>query len=217
MRSSTSTVVTTVMCVLIAAPLHTIEKPQSGHERMLRILGGIAENPPKDHFAFPIELAKRLRRELLQVRSSESKPHPFDLWELLFRLGQTEVRLGNVQLGIDHLLSAQDVLTQFEKGYSQLPDSVKGKLDPKVKQRADDLTVQTSYYLGVAHLRLGEDQNCCLRYNSEACILPIQGRGIHTKQKGSRAATGYFLEVLDHDSWRHSVQAGFSQPSSGGP
>ena len=52
------------------------------------------------------------------------------------------------------------------------------------------------FRLGLAYLRLGETQNCCLRHNADSCLLPIRGGGIHSAEEGSRAAIRYFSEVL---------------------
>ena len=53
------------------------------------------------------------------------------------------------------------------------------------------------FRLGVAYVRLGETQNCCLRNEPESCILPIRGVGIHTLKEGSKRAIDYFTEVLN--------------------
>jgi len=50
--------------------------------------------------------------------------------------------------------------------------------------------------LGLAYLRLGEQENCILQHTIESCLLPIGGGGVHQLQDGSRAAVGEFLEVL---------------------
>ena len=52
------------------------------------------------------------------------------------------------------------------------------------------------FMVGVAYLRYGETQNCCLRHNADSCLMPIQGGGVHTEQQGSRKAIDYFLAVL---------------------
>ena len=44
----------------------------------------------------------------------------------------------------------------------------------------------------VAHLRLGEEQNCLSNHTTDSCLLPIQGNGIHKLQTGSRRA----IEIL---------------------
>ena len=50
--------------------------------------------------------------------------------------------------------------------------------------------------IGVAYLRLGEQQNCILNHTIESCLLPIRGAGVHQDQRGSRAAVEEFLGVL---------------------
>ncbi|MFB6230679.1 MAG: CRTAC1 family protein [Salinibacter sp.] len=42
--------------------------------------------------------------------------------------------------------------------------------------------------LGLAYLRLGEQQNCIKHHSSQSCILPIRGAGVHTNKTGSQNA-----------------------------
>ena len=53
--------------------------------------------------------------------------------------------------------------------------------------------------LGIAYLRLGEQENCLLNHTIASCLLPIQGQGIHTLQEGSRAALEQYAAVLRAD------------------
>ena len=177
----------------------------SGHQRMRAALRQIAENPPGEHFVFPREKAERLGRMLHQVQAGELELNPFKWWRLLFELGQAEVRLGEVRAGIEHLLEAYEVLGIFEQGYQGLPATERARMDPRVKQWVDYYAVETHFYLGVAYLRLGEDQNCCLNNNADACILPIRRGGVHRKPEGSRLAIHYFLKVLDHEYWKRGA------------
>lgn len=50
-------------------------------------------------------------------------------------------------------------------------------------------------------MRIGETTNCLADHNPESCLMPIQGRGIHRFQEGSRNAIGILTEVLQrsHD------------------
>ena len=50
--------------------------------------------------------------------------------------------------------------------------------------------------LGIAYLRLGEQENCLLHHTIASCLLPIQGEGIHTRQEGSQAAIEQYTAVL---------------------
>jgi len=61
---------------------------------------------------------------------------------------------------------------------------------------AESLNYAT-YRLGVAYLRMGETQNCCLRNAPESCIVPLSGRGIHTKREGSERAAARFTQVVE--------------------
>lgn len=50
--------------------------------------------------------------------------------------------------------------------------------------------------LALAYLRLGEQVNCRTNHSAESCILPIQGRGIHTVQTGSKKAIELYETLL---------------------
>ena len=47
-----------------------------------------------------------------------------------------------------------------------------------------------------AYLRLAEDQNCHVTHNRDACLLPIQGGGIHRLRDGAEGAVRALQEVL---------------------
>lgn len=49
--------------------------------------------------------------------------------------------------------------------------------------------------LGLAYLRLGEQDNCIENHASESCILPIRGAGVHTDPTGSRNAVEIFRQL----------------------
>ena len=88
-------------------------------------------------------------------------------------------------LAIEFLTEANELLSQVV-----LPDS--------------NLKIQayngTKFFLGLAYLRLGETENCCLRHSGESCILPIQGSGLHNQEQGSRQAIKYFTEMLEFNA-----------------
>src|SRR5262249_27358837 len=52
---------------------------------------------------------------------------------------------------------------------------------------------------GLCWLRIGEITNCVADHNAESCLAPIQGRGIHRFQEGSRNAMQILTEVLQHE------------------
>ena len=51
-------------------------------------------------------------------------------------------------------------------------------------------------FKAMCYLRLGENENCVMRHNVESCLFPIQGKGVHTLQRGSRGAVEVLKELL---------------------
>lgn len=49
----------------------------------------------------------------------------------------------------------------------------------------------------VSYMRLGEQENCLMNHSSDSCLLPIQGKGVHQLQRGSRGAIKILTELLD--------------------
>ena len=54
-------------------------------------------------------------------------------------------------------------------------------------------------FLGLAYLRLGEQDNCILNHTVESCLFPISGAGVHAVQRGARAAVAEFMGVLQRN------------------
>jgi len=52
------------------------------------------------------------------------------------------------------------------------------------------------HHLAIAYLRLGEQENCQLHHNTESCLMPIMGGGIHARPEGSREAMAVLLEEM---------------------
>ena len=51
--------------------------------------------------------------------------------------------------------------------------------------------------LGLAYLRLGEEENCCANHNPESCLFPLRGQAIHTRTRGSERAIQVYLKLLE--------------------
>ncbi len=51
----------------------------------------------------------------------------------------------------------------------------------------------------ISYLRIGEQENCILDHTIDSCLLPIQERGIHRLQRGSRAAVEIYRSLLEED------------------
>lgn len=54
-------------------------------------------------------------------------------------------------------------------------------------------------WLGTAYLRQGERDNCVAGHNADACIMPLQGGGLHQDRNGSRKAAETFEALLKED------------------
>jgi len=91
--------------------------------------------------------------------------------------GNGRLRLGDVREAIDHFRAAVDLL-------------------PAAADIAPVHADFTRFHLGLAYLRLGETENCCLRHSAESCIVPISGGGLHTEREGSQEAIRVFEELL---------------------
>lgn len=170
---------------------------QSGHDRMKALLKQIADNTPDEHPFLGTLKTRQLRSQLRQLEALERADRPvdsFQRWKLHFDLGRAETRSGNVEAGIDQLTAAYEMLDRVD--FARFAAT----LDPDSQLAGTNLNGifanRTRFYCGIANLRLGETQNCCLRHNGESCIMPIQGGGIHTQTHGSRAAARYFAEIL---------------------
>jgi hypothetical protein len=106
--------------------------------------------------------------------------------------------INQFQLGIDLLHNGQT-----EEASAQLKHALQEATDGPHQQFAPyGFEMDVREYLALAYLRLGEQDNYVMQHSTESCLLPITGAGIHTNQRGSRAAIqGYsaLLEIYPHD------------------
>ena len=161
-----------------------------GHARMLSVLKEFARQAKSDHPILGDRQMRRLRGELDEVTLAERDNGSIRVLQLHWRLGNAELRLGNLDRGIEHLTKAYNGMKQL-KGAEEAPPG---------------LAFELTYQLAVAHMRRGETQNCCLRNSPDSCLLPIRGSGVHTRQDGSNQAIAYFAQLLQaapHNSPGH--------------
>jgi len=52
-------------------------------------------------------------------------------------------------------------------------------------------------FKAVCFLRMGENENCLQNHNGDSCIFPIQGKGVHRLERGSRGAVAVLTELLE--------------------
>lgn len=65
-----------------------------------------------------------------------------------------------------------------------------------VLQEVNKRSLEMYKMLGIAYLRIGEQENCIRNHNDETCIFPIQGKGVHQDQEGSRNAIEIYEQIL---------------------
>ena len=72
---------------------------------------------------------------------------------------------------------------------------------------------ETHEFLGLAYMRLGEQENCIAHHGIDSCLLPIRGTGLHRLPRGSRGALrelGLALEARPEDlgaRWLYNIAA----------
>ncbi len=148
---------------------------QKGHRKMVSLLSRIAARSHDENIWLG-DREVRIKRRRLQKLGPFASPE--SRWRGHFEVGTLELRLGNEAVAIEHLTKSYKLL---------------GRVGQRLPEGWDDHTL---FELGVAYLRMGETQNCCLRHNPESCILPIRGGGLHTDKTGSRKAIELFTELL---------------------
>lgn len=140
-------------------------------ERLARLRDDARANPDLNPFLADL-LADRLQAALHQAEAAGNAPR---ILALRPALALQELNAGRTLVALRHYEAYQATL-----------DAATWRLD---SAQSTDLAIRTA----VAHLRLGEEQNCLLNHNSESCLFPIQGGGVHALSGGSRGA----LRVLN--------------------
>ncbi|MGE0609294.1 MAG: FG-GAP repeat domain-containing protein, partial [Pirellulales bacterium] len=149
--------------------------PGSGHARMLHELDRIQSGERPNVFIKEIQHRRQLEEQLAGLPANASGAERV---KLQMDLGQCELELGHEAEALEFMQAAQKTLKDL------------GVYMPPQEQ------VAMLYKLGVAYLRLGETENCCLRHTPESCFMPIRGQGVHTKKHGSTEAARCFTQLL---------------------
>ena len=147
----------------------------SGHEQMVAVLDEVVARAPEENAYFGDAALRALRAQLAALPANAPAPSRA---QIAYQLGEAALLAGELEEAIEVL-----------EGAHALVPELRGAVPPRNLH-------QMIYMLGVAHLRRGEDANCCARSTPESCLFPIQGAGVHSDPSGSRAAVGYFEEVL---------------------
>ncbi len=158
------------------------------HAKMLQTLQDVVRSTP-DTNVWVGDAKARLLRAQLQAIPSDAP---------LSVLGRLKTQLADAELKLGNEAEAIRLLRDCDEQH--LPRLTADW--PEAKKRVLFLSVKFS--LGVAHMRLGETQNCCQRNTPDSCIMPIRGAGLHVNEEGSRRAIEC-LQIVFKNSDERSV------------
>ena len=148
-------------------------------QRMAELLEDIAVNvDPATHPYVNLDRVAYFRARLDHLRQSSTATNPRTREQIL----QARLSLAN------ELLQAGQSDRAVQE-YRQLQTAVH---HPRLRHSLQLL-------VGLAYLRLGEQENCIVQHNIDSCLMPIRGTGVHQIKRGSSAAIEEFLGVLSRN------------------
>lgn len=140
---------------------------------MRQLLEGVRERTPTDNLYLGTRDLRRYQEWLAQA-TPQTPPAQVAL--AMQSVGIAQLRLGQENEAVQTLGKAFQMARSAKVKPEQLGEAL--------------------FFLGLAYLRYGETQNCCLQHNPDSCILPLRGGGLHSKPEGSRNAMMAFSQVL---------------------
>ncbi|MCA9717628.1 MAG: VCBS repeat-containing protein, partial [Myxococcales bacterium] len=150
------------------------DEDAKGHARMVAALADEARAAIERAPYVGESRANQLREQLAR---HGARMDPVSRTRTRYQLAAAELELGREREAIALFETARDELVTLGDAVPSGP------------------AAELRFQLGVAYLRLGESQNCCLRNNADSCILPIAGGGVHADEEGARKAMAVFIEV----------------------
>ena len=170
-----------VLLVQMTACRTDVEETTS-NQRMAALLDSLAEaSDPVHNFYLSERRVTYLESLLAEARNRA------DTLALRLDLGSELLFAGQTRRAIEELEYVRE----------QLAD----RSDPRGRRRFLD----ACDWLAIAHLRLGEQENCLRDHSVESCIFPIQGGGVHKLQQGARAAVAEYTALLQER--RHDLSS----------
>ena len=146
-----------------------------GTAEMVAILDSIASNSvPIENYHMNLERARIHQQQMESVQDGRQQTEVFLQWNSeLIRGGETEMAINNLEI-MKRRIEEQGV--QFNQ------------------------IVQLVYeMLGIAYLRLGEQENCIENHTSASCIVPLAEEGFHSIRRGSENAVEIYQYLLNQD------------------
>ncbi len=140
----------------------------NNHEKMLALLQFVSkkENKPENGYAGEVKLA---------FCDSMLRISPDPQAQLNYK-----VQKGNILLELGRESQAVEIFEQVYDYAKSIPST----------------RIELANLLGLAYLRLAERTNCVTGHNSDACIMPIRGGGVHMNKEPARKAVEMFESVL---------------------
>ncbi|MEM7312199.1 MAG: VCBS repeat-containing protein, partial [Planctomycetota bacterium] len=148
---------------------------EESHQVMVDTLVEIASRANDENRYVGDRMARKLRSEL---KATPADAAWLTRWLKTYQLAKTELNLGN----------EDEAIRLYESAAAVLGDN-SDQLKPEIVR-------QFYFDIAVGHLRMGESQNCCQQHTSESCIVPIQGRAVHTNPEGSRNGIQWLTKLL---------------------
>lgn len=149
---------------------------QDGTAKMVKILRDIAESDKLKNVPY----FRNSRRAEQYKQTMESESDPFNK--------------ANAQLyyGYELLNSGQN--EQAIIVFEQLRSTLEG-----LNFQDQEIWKSINRILALSYIRLGEQENCISRYNSDRCLLPIENKGVYEIQAANRTAIKIYEELLEND------------------
>ncbi len=152
-----------------------LEQPE-GHKKMVELLDAIREKTNDENIYQGDKTAREIKTRLARVSIRLTLTQTINAY---YGLGYAELAIGNEDPAIDALTRA----------YKFLPSRPSARWPKELREKI-------LLGLGIAYMRLAETENCCARNSADNCIIPIQGGGLHTEERGARGAIQYLNELF---------------------
>lgn len=146
------------------------------HQRMLQTLQVVDKQSQETH---PFLGKRPLRLAEQAVGNIDDKIPVWDRSVMRGMYGQELLRAGRTKEAVEQMRLSVELM-----------ESIAGSVPKDVQQ-------QVYYLFGVANLRDAETVNCVHCINSERCLFPISGAGVHEDKSSSRHALEYFTKALE--------------------
>ncbi len=99
----------------------------------------------------------------------------------------------SLQLAREYL-KGTDIEQAIATAESVLPVAQEGAQEQEGER---ELLLRLHRFLGLAYLRLAEQENCIERHNAECCIFPLEGGALHQERAPATKSREHYLAVLE--------------------